>query len=168
MMFHWNDYVMRPLGRDLQAARKRFKAGYIYWLTEEPPRTEASHRHYFAAVNEAWNSLPERFRDEWWAVSAEHLRKYALIMTGHCKTTSIACKNANLALYAMLEFRERDHYSMVSCDNYTVHWSTALSQDERHMKKKAFEKSKQDVLDYLAQLIGVPTMELIEAGKQAA
>src|SRR5215468_4652113 len=131
-------------------------------------RSEASHRHYFAAIREAYNNLPERVTMEWWTQSAEHLRKYALIKTGHCDRSVLHLASPDACLAAAIQLRQRDKYSEVTIQDNMLSWSTAHSQQLNAMGKKDFERSKEDVLGFLAGLLEVSKQHLLDASEQHA
>lgn len=59
-------------------AVKHYTPGKRYRMVEEAERSQESHRHYFASLSDMFESLPEKYADEPWAQSSEHLRHYAL------------------------------------------------------------------------------------------
>ena len=75
----WEGDVMRP--RSARLADKHFVVGMTYRLVEHQERSTATHNHYFAAINEAWQSLPDHLMAEY--PSPEHLRKKMLIRAGY-------------------------------------------------------------------------------------
>ena len=77
--------VMSPKWPRLAASR--FEGGRDYLLADVEHRSDVSHRHEFAWLREAWNSLPEHLADEF--PTTEHLRKWALIQAGFFHETMI-------------------------------------------------------------------------------
>src|SRR5690349_2757067 len=88
----WDGEVMRPTRGFARLADKAYVVGEVYTLVEaDASRSQASHRHYFAAVYDAWLNLPELDAERFPTV--EHLRKYALIRAGYCDTREIVCSS---------------------------------------------------------------------------
>jgi hypothetical protein len=150
--------VVRGFQKRADAA---FVVGEVYRLEPVEDRSAASHRHYFAAVAEAWANLPEdqaaRFP------TSEHLRKWALIQAGyHNRRELLASSKAEAArLAAFIE--PMDEYASVTVRVGAVEVLTARSQSVRAMGKTDFQKSKDAVLEILAATIGVTVDELNRA-----
>jgi hypothetical protein len=149
-------------------ADEHYVIGELYPLEESYGRSQASHGHQFAWLHEAWMSLPERFKAEPWAQTSEHLRKYALIRTGYCDTTTFACGSRAEAERWAKNLRPFDEYSIVAIEGTTVQRFTAQSQSMRAMGGKRFNASKAAILDFIAGLIGVEPQALASQGDRAA
>ena len=63
--------------------------------------------------------------------------------------------------------REIDEFSYVTIEGATVTHLTAQSQSMKAMGKKRFEESKQAILEYIADLIGVEPGVLIKQERAA-
>lgn len=148
------------------AAARHLVEGEVYHLAPWEDRSMVSHRHEFAFIKSAWSSLPERFGDQPWAASPEHLRKYALIRTKWCNTQTFACGSKAEAMRWAQNLRPLDEYSIVTTEGSTVFRFTAMSQSRRSMGGKAFQKSKQDIIEFLEDLIEIPRGTL--EGQQSA
>ncbi len=162
--FQWDGDNMLCINPRL--ADRQYVVGEIYRLVPQEDRSDASHNHYFATINEAWKNLPEDIADRW--PTSEHLRKWALIKSGYRdeRTTVAASKAEAQRLVAFI--RPIDDYAVVIAKDAVVTVYTAKSQSMRAMGKADFQKSKADVLDVLSGLIGVGTDDLRrEAGKAA-
>ena len=127
----------------------------VYKMGEIHDRSQATHNHEFAAIADMWASLPERHKHEPWAQSAEHLRKFALIMCRYCDTQTYPCGSRAEAERWAKNLRPLDEYSVVTVEGSTVYRFTAQSQSRRAMGAKLFGESKQAILDYIEDLIGV-------------
>lgn len=68
-----------PVARYRKMAANQFADGEEYPLIKLQPRDMRSHNHYFAAVGDAFDNLPEAIAARF--PTAEHLRKWALIET---------------------------------------------------------------------------------------
>ena len=137
-----------------------------YWVIEEQERSKKSHNHYFAAVHTGWENLPEKYAGRF--PDDDHLRKYALIMLGYCNQVELVFDNEESAILAAGQFKNLDTYSIVSVVDCVVVQLTAQTQKYREMGKDRFQKSKQDVIEFIAGLCGIDVKELTaNAGKAA-
>ena len=156
---------MHVLSGFQRQADQLFVIGETYRLAPVEDRSAASHRHYFAAINEAWQNLPEGMADEY--PTPEHLRKAALIRAGYRDERSIVCANRAEALRVAAFIKPMDEYALVATSETVVRVYTAQSQSVRAMGKAEFQKSKDAVLDALAAMIGVTTRDLHNHAKAA-
>lgn len=147
-------------------ADKVFVVGEEYPLVVQEERSMASHRGYFAAVNEAWHQLPEKYAGRW--VSPEHLRKFLLIKAGYRTERTIPCASAEEARRVAAFAGPIDAYAVVIVRGDVVIHYTAKSQSVRSMDKEEFQRSKRDVLALLDELIGTKPGELQANAGQAA
>jgi hypothetical protein len=147
-------------------ARERFTPGKRYALSEPDDRSMASHRYYFAAVRDGWLNLPEEVAARY--PTEEHLRKRALIQTGWRDERHFVCKSKAEAKRFATMLDTFDEYAVITVLGKVVYVVTAKSQAADVMKNKEFQASKNDVLDYIEDLIGITrgTLEK-EAGKAA-
>lgn len=70
-------------------ADRQFVVGETYKLVEHHDRSESSHNHYFAAIGNAWNTLPDHLLAEY--PTAEHLRKKMLVKCGYADERTVVC-----------------------------------------------------------------------------
>jgi hypothetical protein len=152
-IFRWDGEAMVPLRPRL--ADKDFVVGMPYHLEVVEERNSKSHRHYFAALHEAWQNLPDELAERF--PTSEHLRAYALIKTGFHDQRSIVASSKAETLRLAGFVRPCNEFSVVIVRDATVSIFTAKSQSTRAMGKEAFQASKTAVLDYAASLIGVKT-----------
>lgn len=159
LQFRWDGEAMVPASQFWsRKADQEFAVGEEYMLVEHHDRSDASHNHEFAFIAEAWQNLHERFAHETWARSPEHLRKYALIRTRFCNTQTYPCASAAEAERWAKNLSPIDEYSLVTVDGNCVHRFTAMSQKKRGlgaMDKATFQASKQAIIDFLDDLLGV-------------
>jgi hypothetical protein len=156
--FHWDGECMTPVGRFAAVADKVYVVGENYTLEVVQQRSAATHRHFFACINEAWANLPELHAGRWH--SPDHLRKWALVQAGfRNETTYIAHSKAEAMRFAAFA-RSIDGYAVVQTDGNLVAIYTAKSQSEKAMTRKEFQASKEAVLDVLSKLLGVTSDEL--------
>jgi hypothetical protein len=147
---------MRP-----QEAAKAFVEGRRYWLEEVSDRSWISHQHEFAWIKQAWENLPEQLADTF--PSPEHLRKAALIATGWHRETIVDAGNAAAALRVAAYARGEDEFAHVVTRGSTVIVRKARSQrmhGHDRMDKDEFQRSKDDILGWIANLIGVEAERL--------
>ena len=124
----------------------------------EKQRTTQAHGHQFAAINDCFESLPARHAQAPYAASADAFRKHGLIATGHCDVTAVdvGTHKAACAIAPVLarEARAAHGYAVVVVRDALVVCSTPHSQSYKAMGKDAFQRSKQDVLDWAYRLLG--------------
>lgn len=146
-------------------ADKLFTIGERYLISTAEERSATSHRHYFAAINEAWMNLPESLAEEY--PNAEKLRKHALIKAGYADSQTFACSSRAEALRLQTWLRPIDEFSIIRCAGATVTRYTAQSQSMKAMGKERFQQSKEAVLEVIAGMIGT-TAATLDAQAQAA
>ncbi len=164
ILFDWDGEAMIP--RSQSAADRQYVVGESYRLAVHEPRSVNSHNHFFAAVNEAWRNLPEHLAER--HPTADHLRKWALIKAGYRDERVIVCANAAEAQKMVAFVGAMDDYAIVVRQHDVVTVFTAKSQSQKAMGKKAFQESKQDVLDVLSDMVGVTSQELQQNAGRAA
>lgn len=135
--------------------------GESYCFVEHHERSANSHRHFFACLNEAWRNLPDELLDEY--PTAEHLRKKALVRKGYADERSIVCGSKAEAQRIAAFMKPMDDFAVVTVRDAVVRVYTAKSQSVKAMGAKEFAASKSDVLDFVADLIGVTTDQLAKA-----
>jgi hypothetical protein len=124
-------------------------------------RSLATHNHFFAALADAHANLPHDLADRW--PTSEHLRKYALIRTGYRDERSIIAASKAEARRVAAFIKPMDEFAVVSVHDAAVVVWTAKSQSMKAMGKKAFGESKNAVLSFVAELIGVTPEQLGKA-----
>jgi len=154
LAFRWDGEVFRPLRP--KKADEYFAIGEVYWLEESSERSLASHQHQFAWLNAAWTNLPEPLMDTF--PTSEHLRKAALIACGWHTQTILDAGNARAAADIARYIRSQDDFISVTVRGKTVTVRKARSQRMHgldRMSKAEFQKSKDDIIGWVSQLIGV-------------
>lgn len=164
LAFQWDGEAMVP--RHPKLADRHYVIGEVYQLEIREDRSAASHRHYFAAIKETHDNLPDEIAER--LPTPEHLRKFALIRKGYRDERTIVCASKAEALRIASFIRPMDDFAIVTTDGATVTAWTAKSQSVRAMPRGEFQKSKDDVLDFLAGLIGTSPDELARHAEQAA
>ena len=138
-----------------ERADKSYVDGQIYILAPVEHRSKPSHDQQFAYIEELWGNLPEDIAGQF--PTPDHLRKHALIMTGHCHVSRkhfSTPKDAVMAA-ALLTEAPKDDYELVTVDGHYVTRARAKSQSYRAMGKAEFQKSKADAIAWIEDLIGI-------------
>ena len=161
----WTGTAFEPRPGFLKRLNETFGAGEVVTLAPVEDRSAASHRHYFAAINEAWQNLPESLADRF--PTAEHLRKWALIKAGYRDERTHVCASRAEAVRLKAFIRPIDDYAVVVCKDAVVTVWTAKSQNTRAMPKGEFQASKDAVLQVLAELIDVAPAALEKRAEAA-
>lgn len=149
--------------------RKRCEAFGIGELIEVEvveDRSPQSHRHYFARIAELWQNLPEWLANDF--TSPEHLRKYALIKSGHCSMRKFPCRSTKEAVEVADFLTDLDPYVICEIVRAERGPSAVLtvwradSQSMQKMKKHRFQQSKDDVLQVIERLVASRPMEAVK------
>lgn len=165
IVYQWSGQAMVPMRRFADHCADTFKSGDFYHLEVQQQRRESSHRHYFAALDEAWANLPHEYDLESWSQSREHLRHFALIRCGWFNAKVIQCaSNAEAVRWATI-MRPMKPFGIVTAVRSTVVEHLAVSQQRASMGSKDFMKSKWQVLDFVAALARTTRGDLEVAAK---
>lgn len=147
-------------------ADQMFVVGELYAMAEHADRSGDSHRHYFASLKEGWLNLPQHLQERF--PSPEHLRKWALIKAGFFDSRTLVLQSADDAKRVAAFMEPKDEFAVVTVDGATITEFTAKSQSYAAMGKRAFQESKDRVLDVVSDLIEISRAELERnAGKAA-
>lgn len=164
--YRWTGEAWEPLQGFRRRADAEFVIGDVSHLEVVERRSEKSHNHYFAAIADAWRSLPEDLVEQF--ATPEHLRRRALIATGWRDQTSIVASSKAEARRLAAFIRPIDEFSVVAVNECVVVRMTAKSQSLKAMGAKDFQASKTDVLDWIAGQIGTTRDTLVRsAGRMA-
>jgi len=164
MDFVWHDGALRPLKPGF--ATSRFVDGEIYAMAPYEERSLASHNHFFAALAEAYANLPDDATIRW--PTLDHFRRHGLILNGYRDEATIVCESKAAAERVAAWTRSIDSYAIVLVrDNVVIRW-TAKSQSMRAMGREEFKRSKDDLLAWAAQQIGVTPDQLTKPPRDAA
>lgn len=150
----WEGDGFKPLsGRALDVARDAYAPGERVALVPYDQRSRLSHDHFFTCVRGYWQNWPEDY--EIAIASEDQLRKHALIHTGHYDESACAfSSSAEIAHYITMMTRAVDYAEFSTFDNVVV-VRIAKTQRKKLMGAAVFQQSKQDVLDFLAAVVGV-------------
>lgn len=148
----------RAYGRIADLCDRELVCGQSYRFERIEERSQASHAHYFACIQSAWSSLPESIAVDY--PTAEHLRKRALIKAGYRDERSIVCASKAEALRVAAFVRPMDDYAVVTTSEAVVRVYTAQSQSYKAMGKEVFQRSKDDVLAIISEMIGTDATTL--------
>jgi hypothetical protein len=146
--------IFKPSSRFYaKLADEQFVVGEHYKLYEHRERSDISHNHYFASIKNGFDNLHDSMLGEYPTV--EHLRKKALIRTGYRDERSIVCPSKAEAERVAAFIRPMDDYCVVVPLNCVVYVLTAKSQSMKAMGAGEFQKSKDAVLNFIDELLGV-------------
>lgn len=160
----WRDGLFVPENRIVSYCSETFGEGEVVTFERYEERSVASHNHYFASVQTAWENLPEG--DERFP-NAEALRKWALIKCGYCTKTEVVLDTSEQAAVVAAFTGNAEGVIIVVRENVVVKY-TAQSQSVAAMGKDEFQKSKDIVLDTIAELIAVKRKKLEDNAGRAA
>lgn len=167
ILFQWDGESMVPASQHwARQADKEFVVGEHYRMVEHRERSASSHRHFFAVVHDAWQTLPDDKLEIY--PSSEHLRKKALVWKGYRNERSIVCASAAEAQRVAAFVKPMDDFAVVTVKDAVVRVWTAKSQSVKAMGAKEFQQSKSDVLDFLDDLLGVERGATAKNGREAA
>jgi len=146
-------------------ADKQFVVGEHYRLAEHNDRSAASHNHYFAAISEAWENLPDHLLEEY--PSPDHLRKKMLVRAGYADERSFVCTSKAEAQRLAAFLKPVNSYAVIIVKEAVVREYTAQSQSHKAMGKQVFQESKDKVLNQIAALLGTNPEDLKSRGQAA-
>lgn len=154
----WDGKVLTPIRGHDDRISEIIKPGNRCVIEVDEERSSKSERHYFAAIREAWRSLPEEKYSTY--ETPKKLRKWALIRTGWCDVTDLSFETERQALMVASFTRKLDEYAVVIVKENIVRVYRAKSQKRSAMLNDEFKQSKNDVLDLLSNIIGTTRREL--------
>jgi hypothetical protein len=161
LLYTWDGEAFWPRPAFRREADKQFVVGQTYRLAEYEDRSQTTHNHQFAAINEAWKNLPERLAAQF--PSPLHLRKRALIETGFFKETRLDVGSQAAASAVATTLRAKDEFAWIVVRGGIVVMREAKSQKRTAMDKAEFQASKTAALEWVANLIGVEPDQLSAA-----
>lgn len=144
MMFDGETFA--PLSRFRDVAKASYGAGEVVMLAPVEDRSKKSHDHFFAVMDELWQTLPESLGDRY--PNAEVFRKTALISTGHCDVRTLVCSSKAEAARVAAFMKPMDPDAIITVREAVVTAYTAHSQSMKAMGKALFQKSKDDCLGW--------------------
>lgn len=166
LLCEWTGEAFRPLGRYATEADRQLVVGERHKITEWSDRSDATHRHEFAWLREAWQNLPESIADLY--PSPEHLRKRALIQAGYFNEMVIDAGSNAAAIRVSRGFMAHDEFCVAVVRGSIVAVRTAKSQSRRSMDRKEFQASKTAIMEIVSQLLGVSPADLEHNAERAA
>lgn len=166
IMFNWDGEAMVPASRHwAREADRHFVVGQRYRLVEEAERSEVSHKHEFAWLREAWNSLPDELLAQY--PNSEILRKHGLIAKGFCTMVQHACPTKAEAERLAAILKPIDAYAVVIRRENVVTVYHAVSQSKRAMGAAQFQQSKSALMEFVGDLLGVAPEAIGQQGEAA-
>lgn len=166
IQFQWDGEAMVPASRFwARQADEQFTVGQRYRMVEENERSPASHAHEFAWLTEAWNSLPDELLAQY--PNSEMLRKHGLIAKGFCTMVQHVCATKAEAERLAGILKPYDAYAVVVARGPVVTVYTAVSQSRRAMGAAQFQQSKQALMEFVGDLLGVDPQTIGKVEKAA-
>lgn len=168
IMFQWTDdgHMVPASQFHARRADEQFCVGDTYSMVQQAQRSPSSHNHFFACIATAHDSLPDELLEVY--PTPEHLRKKALIRKGYRNEREYVCASAAAARDLVLTIRDLDDYAIIEARDSVVRIWTAKSQSRAAMPGNGeFQRSKAEVLDFIADLLGVDP-ETLGRQEQAA
>lgn len=151
------DGIFRAPGNWARRCDKQFTVHARYHMVAEEERSKVSHDQQFATIDDRWRTLPDHLALQF--TTADNLRKHALIMSGWHHERRLACSSqAEARKTAAFIMQIATEYTLASVAGNVVVVRTARSQKMRgpdRMNKADFQKSKQDVFDWIDELLGI-------------
>jgi hypothetical protein len=160
----WRDGVFIPHDRIKRYCDDTFGEGEIVTFERHEERSTVSHNHYFASIQTAWDNLPEK--DDRFP-NPEALRKWALIKAGYCTEATTVLDTEEQA-NTIAGFMGHQEGVIIVVKGPVIKKYTAKSQAVAAMGKQEFQRSKDAVLDIIAQLIEVSRKRLEDNAGRAA
>lgn len=162
----WTGEAWEPIKRFHNLVNAELVVGQTYTLVEHQERSQASHNHFFAIVNDAWLNLPENVAGQF--ASSEHLRKWALIKAGYRDERTLVASSKAEAIRLAAFIKPIDDFAVVTVNGVVVTSYTAKSQSHKAMGRETFQRSKDDVLAVLDGMLGTSHGTVArEAGRAA-
>jgi hypothetical protein len=161
----WTNGAFVPVPYYAEECRRVFEEGRLYRLEEVKHRSQASHNHQFVEIDEAWRNLPEKYVEKF--PSSEHLRKWALIVSGYNTQKVLVFASAMEAQNFVALMADLDEYAVCEIDGAIVTLYRAKSQSKRAMGAREFQASKDAVLAEISRLLNVE-VETLKANAGAA
>ena len=159
----WDGLSLIPLRKYQAICGRELVIGERYIAALEPLSSPASRRHFFACIHELFASWPETHPRQF--TTPDALRKWALIRCGFRVEQQFAAASKAEARRLASFLSADDEYAELSVnENVVVKWR-ALSQKTHSMGREQFAKSKESVLAFLAEQVGV-TVESLAPPKE--
>ncbi|MDQ0505997.1 hypothetical protein [Xanthobacter agilis] len=164
IVFTWTGEAMSPASkRFAKDCDREFVIGEYYQLVTHEHRSDASHRHQFAWLHEAWMNLPEDIA--YLYPTEDHLRKRALIEAGYYTETAVDAGTRAAALRVAAAVPALDEFAFAKVEGPIVLIRRAKSQSVRAMGAKQFYESKAAILAIIADMLSVSPEELRKRGE---
>lgn len=170
--------AMVPTIRYRNLAKRQFHIDAEYPLAIIEERSRPAHSRYFAALNDAFENLPEGIAARF--PTAMHFRKWLLIEAGWFVEKEFRFKGHDRKVQARrlaTYVRTEDEYARITISDIVeedgspasvVIIRKAQSQDHSSMDKEKFKASSDAVLDLAAHFIQVPRGKLLQEAGQSA
>lgn len=136
-----------------------FTDGEIYYVKVDKKRYMPRHDWFMTLIRESWETLPDDLREKF--QSPDILRKRLLISAGYADIRSIVCStDAEAIRLTAFIGKSLDSYTILSRVGNILVLATAKSQAIDKMDADTFRQSCDDVINYLAALLGAEKEDL--------
>jgi hypothetical protein len=158
LLVYEGEGMFAPANRAVaQRADRDFVIGERYLMVAEDERSQKSHNQLFAWVAERWQTLPDRLALEF--PTADRLRYRALVETGWHRERRLIASSTNEArkIAAFMGLDAPDN-TFISVVGPALVLRTARSMKTRgndRMNKAEFQQAKQNVMDWIDDLLGI-------------
>jgi hypothetical protein len=157
--------AMVPQPRYVNVAKRQFgEAGSEHVLDPTSERSMASHNAYFAQLKEYFDNLPETYSPRY--PTPEHFRKWLLVQTNWFDESEFNLSSEEAAKALGDFIRRRDAYAWMHPYGKKLIVRSPRSQSRAAMGKEDFEKSKHDVLELAAQMVGVAPGQMAKEARR--
>lgn len=166
VVFEWDGENMATLARFTALANAQYVVGERYALIPYDQRSRVSHDHYFCCVRAAFQNWPEDYPLE--LPTEDALRYHALIQTGHYDQIIGSYETPAAADASARDLARRVEYAEFSVFENVAVLRFPKTQKKKVMGAALFQKSKQDVLDFLSAVLGLDVTTLQAEAKRMA
>lgn len=159
----WTGEVYRPTSaRMVRLADEQHGRGEVVDLEVIKPRSKASHDHFFAVVQEAWETLPDQLSPRF--PTAESLRHWALCEAGFCDVKHYGCASRAEAVRWLPRVQAMSPAgSQIVVSGSSIVVREPQSQSMKAMGAKVFQESKSKCLEVIAGLLDTTPDQLARA-----
>ena len=156
--FRWDGEAMWPTDRFKARCSDQYTVGETYRLAHEEEASTESRGHYFATLKTMFDTLPDHLASRF--PDMDSLRYWSLIRSGYATENMIPCKTEADAIRTIGWLTKQHPHAVFVRHGDTVQIFQARSQSTKSMGKELFQKSKTDVLELVASMIGVNLEEM--------
>lgn len=166
VVFEWSGEHMVPAKRFMPLCNRQYVVGEEYVLEPASVRSLASHRHFFAVLNEGFKNLPDKSVKMFPTI--EHYRKWCLVQVGYASENVTVLDTPKDARLFAAAARMLDEYVVIKVSGNVVTLWRAKSMSGQSMNRREFQEAKEQVLYLVADMINVKPTELSKEAERAS